>query len=140
MICHALHNTYSATITQPTATTIMLSKDLCSELQSSCDIRPSDVCGLPDRFSPKAMFAYIRAVASTTQLPVAVVSPLFSLQVRLGRNRVPNAGVTAHSESKAPSFYVVPFPLIPAGHEDGYNANSVDIRWVRHSSHITVIM
>lgn len=125
---------YLAAITQPTAVTVTLDKDRCRLLQSTCDLRPTDVSGLPDRLTPKVMFAYMRAVTATTRLPVAIVSPLFSLQVRLGRNRVPQSGVTALSESKSPAFYLVPYPVIPEGREDDFNANSDDIRWVRYRS------
>lgn len=114
--------------------TITLNKDRCRLLQSSCDLRPTDVSGLPDRLSPKVMFAYMRALIATTRLPVAIVSPVFSLQVRLGRNRVPQAGETISTESKSPAFYLIPYPVIPEGSEDVYNADSHDIRWVRYQT------
>lgn len=121
-------------ITQPTTATVTLDKDRCRALQNTCDLRPSDVSCLPDHFSPKAMFAYMRAVTATTGLPVAIVSPLFSMQVRLGRNRVPQAGVTTVSESKSPAFYLVPYPVIREGSEDDYNADSSDLRWVAYQT------
>jgi len=92
--------------------------------------QPSDTAQFPASLSPRALFMYLRAISSMYQLPIAVASPLLSLQKVHGKNTVRDVGMKLHKPRVEAQYILVPYPLL----EDAITltdvANDSGIQWV----------
>jgi hypothetical protein len=80
------------------------------------------------------MFMYLRAVVFMYHLPVAVASPLLSLQKVLGKNTVSDVAMKLHKPRGEAHYLLVPYPLIADNNASMDIVNEFDIQWVNTSA------
>lgn len=98
--------------TQNASRLARVSKDLVESLVSSMQFKPFDTAHFPAILAPRAMFMYLRAIASLYQLPIAVASPLLALQKVLGKNSVRDVGPKLHKPRAEAHYVLVPYAVL----------------------------
>jgi len=76
------------------------------------------------------MFMYLRVAVSMHQLPVAVASPLLSLQKVLGKNTVRDVGLKLHKPQVEAHYMLIPYPMFEGAGASTDIANGIGIQWV----------
>ncbi|KAH7703286.1 hypothetical protein AAVH_29542, partial [Aphelenchoides avenae] len=107
-----------------------VTKKAVASLATSMEFSPADTASFPSNLSPRAMFMYLRTAVAMYQLPVAVASPLLSLQKLFGKNAFRDVGLKLHKPPVETLYVLIPFPL-----REGHGAfvdvdNLSDVRWV----------
>jgi len=92
--------------------------------------QPSDTAQFPANVSTRAMFMYLRAAVSMYQLPVAVASPLLSLQKVLGKNTVRDVGLKLHKPQAETHYILIPYPMLEGADFSTVIVNDIGIQWV----------
>lgn len=94
------------------------------------DASDEEFDALPDVFTVKALFVYMRAIASAAADRFAVSSPLHSLQVLLGKQRVPYKGELLHRPQGQAQFILVPCALLTDAEIADFDLNISQAKWV----------
>ena len=76
------------------------------------------------------MFMYLRVIACMYQLPIAVASPLLSLQKVHGKNTVRDVGLKLHKPRVEAQYILVPYPLLEDANDSTDIADGSGIQWV----------
>lgn len=77
------------------------------------------------------MFFYTRAIASVAAWRFAVVSPMHSLKLLLGSNRVQYKGELLHRPSGRTAFILLPCAVITEEEARGFDLSASNCKWVR---------
>jgi hypothetical protein len=113
---------------------LRISKEAVELLLASMQFQPFDTAQFPATLTPRAMFLFLRAVVSMHQLPVAVASPLLSLQKVLGKNTVSDVGMKLHKPRGEAHYMLVPYPFVAGNIASMDIVNDVGIQWVSTSA------
>lgn len=107
-----------------------------AEWRSAISLSDADINALPERLTLKAMFFYMRAIASVAPWRFAIVSPMHSLKLLLGTNRVLYKGEMLHRPSGKTAFILVPCALITQEQAPGFDLSAFSCKWVsvKHGS------
>lgn len=106
------------------------SKEVVECLIRTMTFKPDDTASAPAQLSPRAMFMYLRVVASLYRLPIAIASPLMAAQKVFGKNVVRDVGLKFHKPSTDAHYVLLPYPIAGSPDADFADQTSASVHWV----------
>ncbi|KAH7668152.1 hypothetical protein AAVH_43010, partial [Aphelenchoides avenae] len=106
------------------------SKEVVECLIRTMTFKPDDTASAPAQLSPRAMFMYLRVVASLYRLPIAIASPLMAAQKVFGKNVVRDVGLKFHKPSTDAHYVLLPYPIAGSPDADFADQTSASVHWI----------